>query len=135
MSQKNEELSRVSGSKSRKKTHYAAEFKRAKVCEYFQSGMGIAAFSQKAGIPLTTLNDWVEAFKAAHPTIANSAMTKDEKTRALEEEVAQLKRELVQATQECQKARACAHTWETMVDVAEKMYGIEIKKKLAPNNK
>ena len=71
MSQESEELSRVSASKSRKKTHYAAEFKRAKVCEYFQSGMGIAAFSQKAGIPQTTLSDWVEAFKAAHPTIAN----------------------------------------------------------------
>lgn len=67
MSQKSEELSRVSGSKSRKRTHYAAEFKRAKVCEYFQSGMGIAAFSQKAGIPLTTLIHWVEACRRLIP--------------------------------------------------------------------
>lgn len=130
MSQEIEELSRVSASKSRKKTRYAAEFKRTKVCEYFQSGMGIVAFSQKAGIPLTTFSDWVESFKATHPTITNSAMTKDEKTRALEEEVAQLKSELVKATKECQKARACAHAWETMVDVAEEMFGIEIKKKV-----
>lgn len=55
-----------------------------------------------------TLHQWVSAFKAAFPAITDSSMTKDEKTRALEEEVAQLKRALVQATQERDKARARA---------------------------
>ncbi len=91
---------------------------------------GNCGIQSKSGYPADHIVSLGRGVQAAHPTIANSAMTKDEKTRALEEEVAQLKRELVQATQECQKARACAHAWETMVDVAEKMYGIEIKKKV-----
>ena len=129
MSQEREELSGVSVSKSRKKTSYSTEFKRQKVCEYFQSGMGIVAFSKKAGLPTMTLHQWVSAFKEAHPAIVNSIMTKDEKTRALEEEVAQLKRELVKATKERDKAQARAQAWEAMVDVAEEMFGIEIRKK------
>ena len=129
MSQSSEELSRVSASKSRKTRSYTPEFKRQKVCEFFQSGMGIVAFSKKAGLPTMTLHQWVSAFKAASPAITDSSMTKDEKTRALEEEVAQLKRALVHATQERDKARARAHAWETMVDVAEEMFGIEIRKK------
>lgn len=116
-------------SKSRKKRSYTAEFKRQQVCEYLRSGMGIVAFSKKVGLPTMTLQQWVTAFKKAQPAIADSAMTKDEKTRALEEEVAQLKRELVKATKERDKARACAHAWETMVDVAEEMFGIDIRKK------
>ena len=129
MSQSSEELSRVSASKSRKTRSYTPEFKRQKACEFFQSGMGMVAFSKKAGLPTMTLHQWVSAFKAASPAITDSSMTKDEKTRALEEEVAELKRALVQATQERDKARARAHAWETMVDVAEEMFGIEIRKK------
>lgn len=135
MIQEKEELSGVSVSKSRKKTSYTPEFRRQKVCEYFRSGMGIAAFSRQTGVPVMTLHGWVSAFKEAQPAIVDSAMTKDEKTRALEEEVAKLKRELVKATLERDKARACAHAWETMVDVAEEMFGIAIRKKPAPNNK
>ena len=129
MSQSSEELSRVSASKSRKTRSYTPEFKRQKVCEFFQSGMGIVEKSKKAGLPTMTLHQWVSAFKAASPAITDSSMTKDEKTRALEEEVAQLKRALVHATQERDKVRARAHAWETLVDVAEEMFGIEIRKK------
>ena len=100
-----------------------------KCVSFFQSGMGIVAFSKKAGLPTMTLHQWVSAFKAASPAIADSSMTKDEKTRALEEEVAELKRALGQAAQERDTARARAPAWETMVDVAEEMFGIEIRKK------
>ncbi len=129
MSQSSEELSRVSASKSRKTRSYTLEFKRQKVCEFFSVRHGNCGVQQKAGLPTMTLHQWVSAFKAASPAITDSSMTKDEKTRALEEEVAQLKRTLVHATQERDKARARAHAWETMVDVAEEMFGIEIRKK------
>lgn len=129
MSQHQEELSRSSVSKSRKKTVYTPAYKQQRVCEYYQSGMGIVAFCKKVGIPFATFHDWVEAFKQAQPTIVSTAMTKDEKTRALEEEVARLKRELVKATKAADIARAEAHAWETMVDVAEEMFGITIRKK------
>ena len=81
--------------------------------------MGIVAFSKKVGLPTMPLHKGVTGSKGAKPAIVNSIMTKDEKTRALEEEVAQLKRELVKATKERDKAQARAQAWETMVDVAE----------------
>lgn len=129
MSQQQEELSRSSASKSRKATVYTHEYKQQKVCAYYQSGMGIAAFCKKEAIPRTTFQHWVEAFKKAQPTIVSTAMTKDEKTRALEEENARLRRELVKARKAIDEAKADAHAWETMVDVAEEMFGITIRKK------
>ena len=89
----------------------------------------IAAFCKKEAILLTTFQHWVEAFKKAQPTIVSTAMTKDEKTRALEEENARLRRELVKARKAIDEAKADAHAWETMVDVAEEMFGITIRKK------
>lgn len=57
-------------------------------------------------------------------------MTKEEKTRALEEEEnARLKQELVTATKERKKAEARAHAWETLIEVAEETLGISILKK------
>ncbi len=66
-------------------------------------------------------------------------MTKEEKTRALEEEDARLKQELVTATKERKKAVSRAHAWETLIEVGEETLGISILKKAdtkqTPNNK
>lgn len=60
-------------------------------------------------------------------------MTKEEKTRALEEENARLKQELVTATKEHKKAEARAHAWGTLIEVGEETLGISILKKPTPN--
>lgn len=129
MSQEQVELSSVSASKPRTRTTYSAEFRQETVCAYLKSGMGFVAFCKKEGLPLSTVQYWVENFEKAHPAIATTDMTKEERTRALEVENARLKRELVIATKERKKAEARAHAWETMIDVAEEMLSISIRKK------
>ena len=99
------------------------------VCDYFRSGMGIVAYSKKAGISKQSLSRWVARFKEAHPTIVDKAMSKDQKTKALEDEVAQLKRELSEANKQLELERYKAHAYDTMIDVAEQMFNIPIRKK------
>lgn len=123
------ELEGNSESKAPKRKVYTAEFKRQKVCKFLQTGMGIAAFCRKEGLPATTFEDWVAAFKKAQPTIVSASMTKDERTLELEKEVATLKQQLLEMNKKLEVAEADAHAWETMVDVAEEMFGIAIRKK------
>lgn len=108
---------------------YSAEEITTIVCDYLRSGMGIVAFSKKIGIPNQTLSQWVARFKEGHPTIVDKAMSKDQKTQALENEVAQLKRELAKANKELEFERYKAHAYDTMIDVAEQMFNIPIRKK------
>ena len=118
-----------SESKAPKRKVYTAEFRRQKVCEFLQTGMGIVAFCRKEGFPFSTFSDWVTAFKKAQPTIVSANMTKDERTLELEKEVTTLKQQLLEMNKKLEVAEADAHAWETMIDVAEEMFGIAIRKK------
>lgn len=111
------------------KRFYNADEITAIVCEYLRSGMGIVAFSKKKNVPRQNLSRWVASFKEAHPTIVDKAMSKDQKTKALEDEVAQLKRELAEANKQLEFERYKAHAYDTMIDVAEQMFNIPIRKK------
>ena len=117
------------GTGKRVRRSYKSEEITTIVCEYLRSGMGIVAFSRQAGIPNQTLSQWVARFKECHPTIVDKAMSKDQKTRALENEVAQLKRELAEANKQLEFERYKAHAYDTMIDVAEQMLNIPIRKK------
>lgn len=108
---------------------YKAEEITTIVCGYLRSGMGIVAFSKKVGIPQNNISRWVARFKESHPTIVDKAMSKDQKTKALEDEVAQLKRELAEANKQLEFERYKAHAYDTMIDVAEQMFNIPIRKK------
>lgn len=117
------------GTNKQVRRSYKAEEITAIVCEYLRSGMGIVAFSKKVGIPQPTISTWVARFKESHPTIVDKAMSKDQKTKALEDEVAQLKRELAEANKQLEFERYKAHAYDTMIDVAEEMFNIPIRKK------
>lgn len=135
MSQKDVGVAGTPEKKVRTKKEYSAEFIQKTVCDYYRSGTSLAAFCKTSNLPYTTVRDWVEKFTDKYPVMASKEVSKDEQTRALEEENARLRKELAAMTKERDTAAYRAHAWETMVDVAEEMFQIPIKKNLAPNCK
>jgi len=129
MSQNNVEVGSTPSKKVQVK-RYSPEFIQKTVCDYYRSGMSIVAFCSKVSIPCSTFRDWRDSFAAGHDTIIKSYMSKDDRTKALESENAQLKQELAKMKAELDKEKFRAHAWETMVDVAEEMFNIPIRKKV-----
>ena len=115
------------------KKEYSAEFVQKTVCDYYRSGTSLAAFCKTIDVPYPTVVHWVAKFTNKYPIMASKEVSKDEQTRALEEENARLRKELAAMTKARDTALFTAHAWETMVDVAEEMFHIPIKKNLAPN--
>lgn len=109
---------------------YPAEFIQKTVCDYYRSGMTIAGYAREHQISRESLSKWIQKFSKGKETLINSYMSKDNRTQALESENAQLKQELARMKKELDAANFRAHAWETMVDVAEDMFNIPIKKKV-----
>lgn len=109
---------------------HPADFIQKTVCDYYRSGMTIVAFCKENNLPKETLRRWIIKFSEGKETLINSYMSKDNRTQALESENAQLKQELARMKKELDAANFRAHAWETMVDVAEEMFNIPIKKKV-----
>lgn len=129
MSQINEECAKFPKN-SAGRNQYPAEFIQKKVCDYYRSGMTIAAFCKEHHLPKETFRGWAVKFSEGKETLINSYMSKENRTQALESENAQLKQELARMKKELDSANFRAHAWETMVDVAEEMFNIPIKKKV-----
>lgn len=130
MSQKINEGSASFPKDSAGRNRYSTEFIQKKVCDYYHSGMTIAAFCRANNLPEETFRGWKVKFSAGKEILINSYMSKDNRTQALESENAQLKQELARMKKELDTANFRAHAWETMVDVAEEMFNIPIKKKV-----
>ncbi|MCF0199724.1 MAG: transposase [Fibrobacter sp.] len=109
---------------------YSPEEINRVVCDYFRSGTTIAAYSKQVGIPAPTLSCWLVRFRKANPTITAHAMSKDERTKQLEAENAQLKRQLSEMHEQLEFERYHVHALDTMIDVAEGMFNISIRKKV-----
>lgn len=129
MSQINEECAKFRKN-SAGQIQYPAEFIQKTVCNYYRSGMTIVGFLKDKEIPRGTFMGWLTKFSEGKETLINSYMSKDSRTQALESENAQLKQQLAQMKKDLDAANFRAHAWETMVDVAEEMFNIPIKKKV-----
>lgn len=130
MSQKESGVVGTPAKKVRTTRDYSAEFIQKTVCDYYRSGTSLAAFCKTIDVPYPTVVHWVAKFTNKYPVMASKEVSKDEQTRALEEENARLRKELSEMTKARDTALFTAHAWETMVDVAEEMFHIPIKKKL-----
>ena len=92
MSQKESGVVDAPEKKVRTKKEYSAEFIQKTVCDYYRSGTSLAAFCKASNLPYTTVWDWVEKFTDKYPVMASKDVSKDEQTRALEEECVVLKK-------------------------------------------
>jgi transposase-like protein len=97
------------------------------VKEYHLEGHSTKYLSEKYGVGKTTIGDILRKFAAENEKSAlfmkNDAQDRlSEENKALRKEVMELKKKLYNETMR-------ADFYDTMIDVAEEMFGIEIRKK------
>ena len=110
------------------KKRISQELKNEIIREYHLEGQhNKSALSRKYGIGMATVHDILSNFAAENDKSAllmgkHTTDSISEENKALRKEVLELKRKLYDETMR-------ADFYDTMIDVAEEMFGIEIRKK------
>lgn len=103
---------------------YDTAFKFAVIEEYFSGDLSLNDFCKKKSLDRGTFNYWLLTFAPE----GDKDMGK-EKECSESEEIRELKRQLRQKELELKKEKMRADFYETMVDVAEEQFNIDIRKK------
>ena len=113
--------------KRKKSTYLSAEEKMEIVRFHYLEGGSYAQITKKYGIGHTAIGRLLSNFAASNDKSAllmnkKTANSQEEEIKALREEVLELKKKLQDETMR-------ADFYDTMIDVAEEMFNIEIRKK------
>ena len=96
---------------------------------YYEEQIGGISIGKKLGIPSSTIYEWISNFAAANPEI-HAQMKKD--TGPTPEDYAKLQAEVARLQKALKDANMRAEFYDTMIDVAEEMFKIPIRKKAGP---
>lgn len=96
---------------------------------YYEEQLGGVSIGKKLGIPSSTIYEWISNFAASNPEI-HAQMKKD--TGPTPEDYAKLQAEVARLQKALKDANMRAEFYDTMIDVAEEMFKIPIRKKAGP---
>ena len=96
---------------------------------YYEDQLCGAHIGKKLGVSSSTIYGWLHNFAAANPEI-HAQMKKD--TGPTPEDYAKLQAEVARLQKALKDANMRAEFYDTMIDVAEEMFKISIRKKAGP---
>ena len=96
---------------------------------YYEEQIGGISISKKLGIPSSTIYEWISNFAAANPEI-HAQMKKD--SGPTPEDYAKLQAEVARLQKALKTEHMRAELYNKMIDVAEEMFKISIRKKAGP---
>ena len=94
----------------------------------FIDGLSLSALSLKYSISRSTIYNWIRTFASSNPEIVDF-MQKKRSIQPSQDEAVALKSEILRLKKELKDAQMRAHAYDTMIDVAEEMFNIPIRKK------
>lgn len=110
------------------KRHRLAGYDEA-VRLYYEERWGYMRIGKKLGVSYSCIAKWIRNFAAANPEI-HAQMKKD--TGPTPEDYAKLQAEVARLQKALKDANMRAEFYDTMIDVAEEMFKIPIRKKAGP---
>lgn len=96
---------------------------------YYEELWGYGSIGKKLGISPSTVAHWISIFAETNPEI-HEQMKKD--TVPTPEDYAKLQAEVARLQKALKDANMRAEFYDTMIDVAEEMFKIPIRKKAGP---
>ncbi len=105
---------------------FSLEFKMNVVEEYLQGGTSKYGICKKYHLHEVVFRDWLRIFAPVPPSAA-SFMKKSKESES--EEILELKRQLRQKELELKREKMRSAFLDTMIDVAEEMFNVPIRKK------
>lgn len=109
----------------------SVELRYSALQQYYSDGLSISELAERLSISRSSLYRIINNFASTNPEIV-AAMKKSSKKSSSSEELARLKSEILRLKQELEDAKMRAHVYDTMIDVAEEMFNIPIRKKSGP---
>ena len=102
--------------------------------EYLSSGKSKWRFAKENGIAQTTFSNWVRIFAVDNVTVSSSHetaidMNTDQEKEELLIEISRLRQELRQKSLDLKYTEMARDAYEQMILLAEKRYGLPIRKK------
>ena len=97
--------------------------------DYYLSDDSIPAFALKKGISRRGMYQMIRKFEESNPELSIHMKKKVFTPIAKDAELIALKREVMKLKKELEKEKFRAHAYDTMIDVAEEMFNIPIRKK------
>ena len=95
--------------------------------DFYRSNFSVSRFAQEKGIARITFWRWVRIFEDSNPEI--SAYMKKNKSSDESSSITALRLENERLRAELKDAKMRAHAFDTMIDVAEEMFNLPIRKK------
>lgn len=111
----------------RKWSRYSTEFKLSVVEEMVDSGCSSYSIGKKYSIDSSLIRDWAAIFVPSYKPTNRIQMGKTPGNE--QEEIRDLKRQLHQKELELKREKMRADAYDTMIDVAEELFNIPIRKK------
>lgn len=96
---------------------------------YYQSTDSVSVFASKNGVNERGMYRIIRNFEELNPELAILMKKKSVTSSEKDAEVAALKRELLSVKKELMREKLRAKAFDTMIDVAEEMFNIPIRKK------
>lgn len=99
--------------------------------EFYSSDLSCGKFAQEKGICRSTFLRWIRIFEDSNPEIARlMKKKKSPQSSADSEAVTALRLENERLRTELKQEKMRSHAYDTMIDVAEEMFNIPIRKKV-----
>lgn len=95
---------------------------------HYVDDLGLNALALKYSVSRSTIYRWICNFASSNPEIVDY-MKQKKSIKPSSEEIASLKSEILRLKKELRDAQMHAHAYDTMIDVAEEMFNIPIRKK------
>ena len=99
---------------------------------YYEERLSYGRIGKELGFSRSTIAEWISNFATDNPEI-HAQMKKDKGPTP--EDYAKLQAEVARLQKALKAEHMRAEFYDTMIDVAEEMFKISIRKKLAPNSK
>ena len=98
--------------------------------DFYRSNFSVSRFAQEKGITRITFWRWVRIFEDSNPEIS-AYMKKNKSPKSSDESssITALRLENERLRAELKDAKMRAHAFDTMIDVAEEMFNLPIRKK------
>ena len=115
---------------------YSMSFKLSVVKEYEAGGIGLQELSRKYGIQGdSTVRKWLNkygTFDWQNRVVYSMVKTKEQELLELREKIKVLERKNARLEKELEVQDLKAGFFDIMIDIAEKEYGVDIRKKCSP---
>ncbi|MFA6832961.1 MAG: hypothetical protein WCR36_11970 [Bacteroidaceae bacterium] len=101
------------------------------VSDYYRSGLSLRLYATKKSIAQSTFDRWIRIFESSNPQMVEvmKHQSAQASKSASQDDISALKSEIARLQAELKDEKLRAHAYDMMIDVAEEMFNIPIRKK------